>query len=62
MSLFAVPGCGQDTCAECSRDLSQLCQVGHHSGIGQDGFFAPFAAIDIRGAVKVPDGEFIPAV
>lgn len=43
-------------CAECSRDLSQICEKGHHSGIGQDGFYAPFAAVDIRSAVLVPDG------
>ncbi|KAM5344092.1 hypothetical protein ACJ41O_012629 [Fusarium nematophilum] len=56
VALHAVPGCGQDNCPECSRDLSQLCERGHHSGIGQDGFYAPYAAIDIRGAVKVPEG------
>ncbi|CAG9996114.1 unnamed protein product [Clonostachys byssicola] len=56
VALHAVPGCGQDDCPECSRDLAQLCEKGHHSGIGQDGFYAPYAAIDIRGAVKVPKG------
>lgn len=52
--MLAVPGCGQDSCIECSRDLAQLCQHGHHSGIGQDGFYAPYAAIDVRGAVLLP--------
>ncbi|KAG5655253.1 hypothetical protein KAF25_010405 [Fusarium avenaceum] len=56
VALHAVPGCGQDDCPECSRDLSQLCERGHHSGIGQDGFYAPYAAVDIRAAVKVPTG------
>lgn len=56
MALHAVPGCGQDDCPECSRDLAQLCERGHHSGIGQDGFYAPYTAVDIRAAVKVPDG------
>ncbi|CAI6081927.1 unnamed protein product [Clonostachys chloroleuca] len=56
VALHAVPGCGQVDCPECSRDLAQLCERGHHSGIGQDGFYAPYAAIDIRGAVKVPKG------
>lgn len=55
IALLAVPGCGAEDCQECGRDLPQLCQRGHHSGIGQDGFYAPFAAIDIRGAVKVPN-------
>ncbi|KAM0287063.1 hypothetical protein ACHAPQ_008641 [Fusarium lateritium] len=54
VALHAVPGCGQDDCPECSRDLSQLCERGHHSGIGQDGFYAPYAAVNIRAAVKVP--------
>ncbi|KAH7135291.1 chaperonin 10-like protein [Dendryphion nanum] len=56
IALLAVPGCGAQDCEECSRDLPQLCQNGHHSGIGQDGFYAPYAVIDIRGAVKVPKG------
>lgn len=54
--MLAVPGCGQTACPECSRDLPQLCQSGHHSGIGQDGFYAPYAVIDVRGAVKIPEG------
>ncbi|KAH7248531.1 chaperonin 10-like protein [Fusarium redolens] len=56
VALHAVPGCGQDDCPECSRDLAQLCERGHHSGIGQDGFYAPYTAVDIRAAVKVPEG------
>jgi propanol-preferring alcohol dehydrogenase len=51
-----VPGCGEKDCTECSRELQQLCAKGHHSGIGQDGFYAPYAAIDVRGAVKIPKG------
>ncbi|KAL6915222.1 hypothetical protein FSST1_012982 [Fusarium sambucinum] len=56
VALHAVPGCGEDNCPECSRDLSQLCERGHHSGIGQDGFYAPYAVVDIRGVVRVPRG------
>ncbi|KAF4815065.1 AB hydrolase superfamily protein [Colletotrichum siamense] len=36
--------------------MQQLCDVGHHSGIGQDGFYAPYAAIDVRGLARVPKG------
>ncbi|EQB47190.1 alcohol dehydrogenase GroES-like domain-containing protein [Colletotrichum gloeosporioides Cg-14] len=36
--------------------MQQLCDVGHHSGIGQDGFYAPYAAIDVRGLAHVPKG------
>lgn len=57
VALHAVPGCGESECTECSRDLPQICERGHHSGIGQDGFYAPYATLDIRGAVKVPDGK-----
>ena len=57
VALHAVPGCGSPECPECSRDLSQLCEVGHHSGIGQDGFYAPYAVVDVRGVVSVPNGE-----
>ncbi|KAF5017609.1 hypothetical protein F66182_10435 [Fusarium sp. NRRL 66182] len=56
VALHAVPGCGEDDCPECSRDLAQLCERGHHSGIGQDGFYAPYTVVDIGAAVKVPEG------
>jgi propanol-preferring alcohol dehydrogenase len=58
IALLATPGCGAESCTECSRDLAQICELGHHSGIGQDGFFAPYAVISERGAVVVPDGRF----
>ncbi|KAI1848027.1 hypothetical protein JX265_002031 [Neoarthrinium moseri] len=56
VALHAVSGCAMPDCSECSRDLSQICEIGHHSGIGQDGFYAPYAAIESRGAVLVPEG------
>ncbi|KAG8162757.1 hypothetical protein KVR01_007235 [Diaporthe batatas] len=56
VALHAVPGCQEEDCPECSRDLSQCCERGHHSGIGQDGFYAPYAVVDVRGAVLVPQG------
>lgn len=55
--MLAVPGCGAKDCPECSSfDVPQVCPRGHHSGIGQDGFYAPYGTIDVRGAVKVPKG------
>lgn len=57
VALHAVPGCGRHDCPECSRDLSQICEKGHHSGIGQDGFYAPYTCVDVRGLVLVPDGK-----
>ncbi|KAL4865918.1 hypothetical protein BDV12DRAFT_210798 [Aspergillus spectabilis] len=56
VALLAVPGCGLPACPECSRDLAQLCSSGQHHGIGQDGFYAEFVAIDVRGAVLLPGG------
>ncbi|KAJ5182377.1 hypothetical protein N7449_010952 [Penicillium cf. viridicatum] len=56
VATIAVPGCGSENCAECSRDLAQLCEQAHHSGIGQDGFYAPYAALDLRAIVHVPEG------
>ena len=55
--MHAVPGCGGADCTECSRDLPQICETGHHSGIGQNGFYAPYGTLDIRGAAKVPEGK-----
>ncbi|KAJ5517045.1 hypothetical protein N7527_008605 [Penicillium freii] len=56
IATIAVPGCGLEDCAECSRDLAQLCEQAHHAGIGQDGFYAPYAALDLRAVVRVPEG------
>jgi propanol-preferring alcohol dehydrogenase len=57
IALLAVPRCGLDSCSECSRDLAQLCPRGVHHGIGQDGFFAEYVAVDPRAAVPLPLGE-----
>ncbi|KAJ5261440.1 hypothetical protein N7478_012035 [Penicillium angulare] len=56
IALLAVPGCGLDNCSECSRDLPQLCADGVHHGIGQDGFYAQYVAVDIRAAILLPSG------
>ncbi|GAM33517.1 hypothetical protein TCE0_011r00466 [Talaromyces pinophilus] len=55
VATIAVPGCGSDDCPECSRDLAQLCERAHHSGIGEDGFYAPYAALTTRAITLVPD-------
>lgn len=56
VALFAVPGCGEPDCDECAQDLPQLCEKGHHAGIGQDGFYAPYAAVHVRALAHVPAG------
>jgi alcohol dehydrogenase, propanol-preferring len=56
VALLAVPGCGENDCANCSRDMPQLCERGQHHGIGEDGFYAEYVAIDIRGCVLLPPG------
>ncbi|KAK1142945.1 hypothetical protein N8T08_007186 [Aspergillus melleus] len=53
--MLAVLGCGKEDCSECSRDLAQLCPTGKHHGIGQDGFYAEYVAIDVRAAIPGPD-------
>ena len=57
MALLAVPGCRSERCTECSRDLPQLCSSGMHHGIGQDGFFAEYVAVNVRVAVPLPEGK-----
>jgi alcohol dehydrogenase, propanol-preferring len=56
IAVYAVPGCGSTDCGECSRDLAHLCRKGQHHGIGQDGCFADYVAIDARAAVPLPKG------
>ncbi|CAI7661894.1 unnamed protein product [Penicillium manginii] len=56
VALLAVPGCGLESCTECSRDLSQLCSVGMHHGIGQDGFYAEYTVVNARAAIPLPEG------
>ncbi|OJJ81310.1 zinc-binding dehydrogenase [Aspergillus glaucus CBS 516.65] len=56
VALLAVPGCGLDICTECSRDIPQLCPGSKHHGIGQDGFYAEYVAVDVRAAIPLPDG------
>lgn len=56
IALLAVPGCGAKSCDECNADLAQLCMKAHRSGIGNDGFYASYCVIDVRGAVHVPQG------
>lgn len=29
-----------------------------HHGIGQDGFYAKYVAVDVRAAIPLPDGKF----
>ncbi len=56
VAVYAVPGCGSSSCGECNRDLAHLCRKGQHHGIGQDGCFADYVAIDARAAVPLPKG------
>ncbi|RDL29809.1 alcohol dehydrogenase [Venustampulla echinocandica] len=56
VAIYAVPGCGSKDCPECGRDLPHLCRIGEHHGIGQDGSFADYIAIDARAAVALPKG------
>lgn len=61
VSILAVAGCGQSSCAECSHDVAQICEAGEHYGIGQDGSFAPYIAIKARAAARLPKGVSVAA-
>ncbi|GAD93959.1 N-benzyl-3-pyrrolidinol dehydrogenase [Paecilomyces variotii No. 5] len=56
VSMICVPGCGSVSCHECSAGVPQICQKGPRYGGGQDGFFAPFAVVRERAAIKLPKG------
>ena len=56
VAVLAVPGCGQSSCLECRNGLPQLCKNAACHGIGQDGSFTSYIAVDRRAAVPVPDG------
>ncbi|OAG37755.1 hypothetical protein AYO21_07998 [Fonsecaea monophora] len=54
VSILSVPGCGKATCRECSGGVPQICTGGQNYGIGHDGSFAPYVAIQERAAIKLP--------
>ncbi len=56
VAIMCVPGCGGSTCSECSSNVPQLCASGPRYGGGKDGFFAPYATVHERAAVKLPAG------
>jgi hypothetical protein len=39
--------------------MIRLCERAHHSGIGEDGFYAPYAALTTRAITLVPDSKFL---
>ena len=56
IAVLSVPGCGTDSCGECSRGVPQICQTGPHYGIGNNGSYAPYIAIRARAAAPLPKG------
>lgn len=56
VAILAVPGCGESSCGECSRGYPQICQTGEHYGIGNDGSYTSYIAINKRAAAKLPSG------
>ena len=56
VAIMCIPGCGTSTCPECSSGVPQLCRQGPRYGGGEDGFFAPYATVTERAAVKLPAG------
>lgn len=56
VAIIAMPGCGESTCEECSKGLTQLCGHGDHYGLDTDGFFAPYVAVKEAAAIRLPQG------
>ncbi|KIW95970.1 uncharacterized protein Z519_03036 [Cladophialophora bantiana CBS 173.52] len=56
VAVLSVPGCAAPDCADCSRDLAQLCTRGQQYGLKDDGSFAAYVAIKAHAAVPIPQG------
>lgn len=59
VGLLIIPGCGASECAECAKGLNRLCKRsdGGNYGLGlSDGFFAEYAVVTWRAAIKIPEG------
>lgn len=54
VAMIIVPGCGSESCAQCSAGVPQMCQRSARYGGGQDGFYAPFAKVSERSAARLP--------
>lgn len=42
-----------------SNMMIRLCERAHHSGIGEDGFYTPYAALTTRAITLVPDSKLL---
>ncbi|KAK5126890.1 hypothetical protein LTR85_008248 [Meristemomyces frigidus] len=56
VGIHIVPGCDAPDCPQCNRGLHRLCRAENSGnyGLGQDGTFAEYIAIQSRAAVKLP--------
>lgn len=65
VAIQIVPGCGKDSCPQgvCPIGMQHICRSegSGNYGLGlSDGFFAEYANVMARAAVKVPDGVAMP--
>ncbi|KAJ4348812.1 uncharacterized protein N0V89_010190 [Didymosphaeria variabile] len=59
VAMHIIPGCALASCADCSRGMNRVCRApgSGNYGLGlSDGFFAQYATISARAAVKMPEG------
>ncbi|KAK4610612.1 Alcohol dehydrogenase [Fulvia fulva] len=57
--MLIIPGCGKQTCPDCSRGFTTICRSPDSGNYGlgiSDGFFAEYVTVAQRAAVKVPEG------
>lgn len=54
VAMIIVPGCGSESCAQCSAGVPQVCQRSARYGGGHDGFYAPYAKVSERAAAILP--------
>jgi len=57
VGIFIIPGCDMKSCNVCNRGLSRLCREkgSGNYGLGRNGFFAEYVAVQSRAAIRLPD-------
>lgn len=58
VAVHIIPGCDDSACPQCNRGWERLCRAktSGNYGLGRDGVFAEYVAIQSRAAIKLPDG------
>ncbi|KAL1602385.1 hypothetical protein SLS60_005801 [Paraconiothyrium brasiliense] len=57
VAMHIIPGCGFASCADCARGMNRVCRAPESGNYGlgiSDGFFAEYAVVSARAAVRLP--------